>query len=143
MDIESRQYIRHPVTIPIHVSSEQVHEEEQHQIRDISEGGLCFVCANNFNSGDKVQITISICHPEFNAQGIVRWCKKNGNDYLIGVVFIDCEETIYSLRMVEQVCHIEEYRQKLSKKTGKEISSETAAMEWIQKYASEFPNPLN
>ncbi len=143
MNIDSPQYIRHPVAIPIHVASEQEHEGDQHQVRDISEGGLCFVCANNFNSGDKVQITISICHPEFNAQGIVRWCEKSGNEFLIGVVFIDCEETFYSLRMVEQICHIESYRQEQIKQTGKEVSSEEAAMEWIQKFASEFPNPLN
>jgi len=143
MDIESRQYIRHPVAVPIHVASEQVHDDEKPQVRDISEGGLCFVCANDFNSGDKVQITISICHPEFNAEGIVRWCEKNGSSYLIGVVFVECEETAYSLRMVEQICHIESYRQEKIKQTGEEMSSEAAAMEWIQKYASEFPNSLN
>ncbi|OUR63832.1 hypothetical protein A9Q79_08740 [Methylophaga sp. 42_25_T18] len=143
MNLVSRQYIRHPVAIPIHVAAEQVHEDEHHQVKDISAGGLCFVCANHFQMGDKVQITISICHPEFNAEGIVRWCKKNGNNHLIGVVFVECEETAYSLRMVEQICHIENYRQEMIKQTGEEMSSEKAAMEWIQKFASEFPNSLN
>jgi len=88
MDINARQYIRHPIAIPIHVATEQVHEDEHHQVKDISEGGLCFVCAKNFSTGEKVHITISICHPEFNAEGIVRWCKKNGDNHLIGVVFV-------------------------------------------------------
>lgn len=89
MDIDSRQYIRHPMAIPIHVASESVQEYQHHQIKDVSEGGLCFSCANHFNMGDKVQITISICHPDFDAEGIVRWCKQNENDYLIGIVFLE------------------------------------------------------
>lgn len=141
MDINARQYIRHPIAIPIHVASEQV-QDEHPQIKDISEGGLCFVCAKNFSTGDKVHITISICHPEFNAEGIVRWCEKNDNDYLIGVVFLE-SEAAYSLRMVEQICHIESYRQEILKQTGEEMTTEKAAREWIQKYASEFPNSLN
>lgn len=142
MDIDSRQYIRHPMAIPIHVASESVQEYQHHQIKDVSEGGLCFSCANHFNMGDKVQITISICHPDFDAEGIVRWCKQNENDYLIGIVFLE-KDVFFAMRMVEQVCHIENYRQEMFKQTGIEMSTEDAAMEWIKKYASEFPNPMD
>jgi len=121
MDTISREYIRHPATIPISVTSEQVQEDKRHQVVDVSEGGLCFACADNFSAGDKVHITISVCRPEFNAEGIVCWCKKHANDYLIGVVFMERDVT-YALRMVEQICHIEEYRQEAFKQTGEKMS---------------------
>lgn len=142
MDIVSREYIRHPAAIPISVMSGLVPEDKQHQVVDVSEGGLCFACADNFDAGDKVHITISVCRPEFNAEGIVCWCEKNDGDYLIGVVFMERDVT-YALRMVEQICHIEDYRQEVFKQTGEKMSSEKAAMEWIGKYAKEFPNLEN
>ena len=43
------------------------------------------------------------------------------------------------LRMVEQICHIEHYRNELLQTEGREISSEVAAKEWIEKYAHTFP----
>jgi PilZ domain-containing protein len=140
METTSREYIRHPAAIPIGVTSEMMSADKQHQVVDVSEGGLCFACANDFNAGDKIHITISVCRPEFNADGIVCWCKQNDNDYLIGVVFMESDVT-YALRMVEQICHIENYRQESFEQTGVKMSSEKAAMEWIQKYAAEFPNP--
>ncbi|MDY6992513.1 MAG: hypothetical protein SVR94_07890 [Pseudomonadota bacterium] len=41
-------------------------------------------------------------------------------------------------RMLEQVCQIEKYRQSLEQQ-GRTISIEEAAMEWISRYAAEFP----
>ena len=42
--------------------------------------------------------------------------------------------------MVEQICHIEQYRREVLKKEGRRLSSEEAASEWIVKYASDFPD---
>jgi hypothetical protein len=39
--------------------------------------------------------------------------------------------------MVEQVCQIEHYRQEL-RRDGRELDSETAAREWIERFGSEF-----
>jgi len=142
MDTVSREYIRHPAAIPISVTSEQVPEDKQHHSVDVSEGGLCFACADNFDAGDKVHISISVCRPAFNAEGIVCWSEKSDSNYLIGVVFLESDVT-YALRMVEQICHIEDYRQEAFKQTGEKMSSEKAAMEWIGKYAEEFPNLEN
>ena len=41
--------------------------------------------------------------------------------------------------MIEQICHIENYRQLIKKEQGIELSSEQAAKQWIQKYAHTFP----
>jgi hypothetical protein len=41
--------------------------------------------------------------------------------------------------MVEQVCHIENYKKEIYRAEGRLLSSEQAAMEWIIRYASRFP----
>ena len=46
------------------------------------------------------------------------------------------------LKLVEQVCQIETYRNKL-KKQGRDLSIEEAAIEWINRYAAFFPDPDN
>jgi hypothetical protein len=45
--------------------------------------------------------------------------------------------------MVEQVCHIENYRKKILAETGTVLTSEQAAKEWIFHYAKEFPRLLS
>jgi hypothetical protein len=42
--------------------------------------------------------------------------------------------------MVEQVCHIENYRKVVYQAEGLLLRAEEAAMEWISKYASQYPD---
>jgi hypothetical protein len=48
-------------------------------------------------------------------------------------------ETAYGVRVVEQVCYIEHYRQGTLRTQGRALSSEQAAQEWIGGYAAGFP----
>ena len=57
----------------------------------------------------------------------------------LGIQFV-AHEDAYAARMVEQLCYIERYRREVSAKEGREIDSATAAMEWIAKYAANFPH---
>ena len=41
--------------------------------------------------------------------------------------------------MVEQVCYIESYKKVVYETEGRQLTTEEAAMEWIRKYASQFP----
>jgi hypothetical protein len=41
--------------------------------------------------------------------------------------------------MVEQVCHIKQYSKEILEKEGRKLSDEEAAVEWIEKYAKDFP----
>ncbi len=132
----SRQFIRHPTNIPIEFS---INDEEKHiQAKDIGDSGLCFSCNHSINIGKHIHITIPICEPEFDAEGVVRWCKQDGAIFLIGVAFQQ-KSMKFAVRMVEQVCHIEHYRSQMKIDKGIELSSEQAAMQWISKYAHEFP----
>jgi Tfp pilus assembly protein PilZ len=139
MSIEARQFIRHPVDIPIHVTADSLEDDEQ--VTNVSIGGLCIACSHPFQMGEKVNICISLSQPDFNACGIVTWCRPNRGSYLVGISFEE-EDVAFAVRMVEQICHIEDYRLKKQKEEGIELSPEQAAVEWISKYASDFP-PIN
>lgn len=44
--------------------------------------------------------------------------------------------------MVEQVCYIENYRQEVLRKEGRQLDGEAAAREWIDRFAASFPSGL-
>jgi hypothetical protein len=43
------------------------------------------------------------------------------------------------MRMCEQVCHIENYRNEVKAAEGRELTPEQAAVEWVSKFAARFP----
>jgi hypothetical protein len=58
--------------------------------------------------------------------------------YELGVTFLDAEDA-FRARMVEQLCHIEDYRRSVMRTQGRELSLDEAATEWIEKFAEDFP----
>jgi Tfp pilus assembly protein PilZ len=137
----ARQYIRHPAHIPIQIiRSDHFSTSFRHVVtHNISHGGLACESEKSFLPGDMVEIIIPVTNPPFSCIGHVIWCETlPSNAYLIGVGFDDFNEA-YSVRMIEQVCHIEEYRKEMSQKSGHEMAPEQAACEWIAKYAKDFP----
>ncbi|PHS70223.1 MAG: pilus assembly protein PilZ [Methylophaga sp.] len=136
MNDENRKYIRHPVDIPIVLTVAD--ELDTQYTKDICAGGLCFVCDHAVKAGQHIQIAISTYKFVFDAEGIVCWCRSDGQAYLIGMAFQD-KSVAYAVRMVEQICHIENYRQQILAKTGVELSNQQAAQQWIDKHAGSFP----
>jgi Tfp pilus assembly protein PilZ len=135
MVIEQRQFIRHPAEVPLQIFKNP--ETSSNQTGDISEGGLSFTSTQAYNVGETVQVRISICEPAFSASGVIRWCKEKDNTVMVGVSFVDKSEA-YTLRMVEQICHVESYRQHLLNTKGINLSSEQAAIEWVKHNAAKF-----
>ena len=68
------------------------------------------------------------------------WCRPTPQGYDVGVAF-DEAATLFAVRMVEQLCRIEEYRRRVAEEEGRQLSSEQAAEEWIRRYAASFPRP--
>ena len=137
-----RQYIRHPSSMPIEfaVSNKNRHEEHyREKLTDVSTGGLSFYSAHKISPGKIVHVKIDVKPPPFNADGIVIWCHRVDDGYRIGLRFND-DDVAYSLRMIEQICHIEHYRGEVLRNEGRHLSSEEAAVEWIDRYAASFPN---
>jgi len=138
-----RKFIRHPTNIPIEIIANAdrhlpaVHERQPG--RDVSLGGLAFPCRRALEPGSLVSVRIACVQPVFESVARVVWCRRESLDYTVGAEFVDaCDE--FRVRMVEQVCHIESYRQQISREEHRELSSDEAATEWISKFAAQFPS---
>lgn len=133
-----REYIRHPTDIPIEYNLSDHIDGRKKQLKNISAGGLCFRTDDAIEPGTALHIVIPVCEPVFEADAEVVWCHRVKNYYHVGVKFAD-KDTAFAVRMVEQVCHIEHYRRNVADKEGRHLTAEKAAMEWIGKYAKDFP----
>ena len=108
------------------------------QLRDIGMGGLSFRSDKPLNIDDVITIKVNIVQPVFETDCRVVWCQSNHGTFEIGVEFLN-KDDLFRARMVEQVCHIEHYKKRVENVEGRHISCEEAAMEWISKFAAEFP----
>lgn len=134
-----RDYIRHPSDIPIqyHVQETGIHIIEN--LNNISQGGLCFRSTAAIKNNTPVMISIPIINPGIQMSGIVVWCQPSEDAFEIGIKFLD-EESAFRIRLIEQICYIEHYRREVLLSEGRHLDSEQAAVEWIEKFASDFPS---
>jgi len=82
----------------------------------------------------RVRITISCCDPPATVVGQVVWCEPAGERYEVGVAFLNTADA-YRMRLIEQACHIQQYRLDQVVQEGRYLTLDEAAQEWIQKYA--------
>lgn len=134
-----RAYIRHPADVPIEFAQVSEHDKERTQAQDVSLGGLSFSSSKRLAVGTTVKIRIPIVEPPFEAEAKVIWCLARPDRYEAGIEFVN-EQDAYTARMVEQICHIEHYRLWVKEVEGRDLDGESAAAEWISKYAKDFPN---
>lgn len=133
-----RSYIRHPTSIPIQVCPNG-YDSAQVKVRNLSAGGLCFMTDTPLKVGEKVDFWVPFIKPDYKGVGVVVWRReRTAQGYEVGVRFTTDDE-YFRVRMVEQVCRIEDYRLRLALK-GKMLTSEDAAKEWIAHYAAKFAN---
>lgn len=131
-----RTFIRHPTSIPIQVCAGG-DESARVRVRNLSAGGLCFITDKPVKVGTRVEFDIPITSPDYHGSGVIVWRREQGPDsYEVGVRFTSDDE-FFRTRMVEQVCQIEDYRQRLALK-GRNLTSEEAALEWIARYSANF-----
>jgi len=135
-----RSFIRHPTNVPIDFQREELVIEGNEYLKNVSIGGLAFNSKLKIDVGSVIRIKIPLVQPIFQALGRVTWCRPENGHFEIGLEFLD-EKDSFRARMVEQICHIEDYKQKVLKNEGRQLSGEEAASEWIQRYAVEFPSP--
>jgi hypothetical protein len=134
-----RQFIRHPIDVPVEIGIGTGDVPSGYHTHDISEGGLAFRSGCAVQPGVEVEICIGCVQPPFQAHARVAWCKPHPlSGYELGVSFLDAEDA-FRARMVEQLCHIEDYRRSVQRTEGREIDMDEAAAEWIEKFAAQFP----
>ena len=133
-----RQYIRHPSDIPISYELDEKISDQTEFLKNISEGGLRFQSKFYIDTNSVIIIHIPLRTPPFEEKGIVLWCCKNGDLYDVGVQFHDMSSE-FRVRMVEQICQIEHYKNEIFRIKGRKLTGKEAASEWIAKYAKDFP----
>ena len=110
----------------------------QQRLNNISLGGVACNSARSFRRGTSVELCIPLFGEQARYPGVVAWCCRQDEGFLVGIAFID-EDTLFRARMVEQVCQIQHYRQQLEQESGESMAIEHCAREWIAKHAAEFP----
>jgi hypothetical protein len=133
-----RQFMRHPANITIEVTAGAELDHAARCSRNVGLGGLAFQSDRPLAKGAVIELRIPIVRPAFETRARVVWCRESEAGYDLGVEFLDPNDA-FRARMVEQICHIEDYRAGVFRSEGRELTAEQAAMEWIGKYASNFP----
>jgi hypothetical protein len=133
-----RRFQRHQAEIPVEISTpEETWSKQVSSTHDISNGGLSFISETPLKIDQIIKLTIRITRPYFEETAKVIWCHANSSGHEIGVQFLN-NQAVYGIRMVEQVCHIEQYRKEMKDEFGRELSTQEAALEWISKYAADY-----
>jgi hypothetical protein len=108
-------------------------------LRNISAGGLAFIAKQHIPLNSLIEITIPVFQPETLMRGMVVWCRPSEEGgFEVGVRFEDADMH-FRMRMVQQVCYIEQYKKDLLEKEGRRLTGEEAAREWIERFAGDFP----
>ena len=136
-----REFIRHASDVPIEIQCAPDSGYAERCGKNIGFGGLAFLSDAAIAPETILALRIPCLRPVFEvATARVAWCKNEGGQYAVGVQFLDSKEA-FRVRMVEQVCHIENYRRDVEIQERRKLTIEEAAKEWIKRYASSFPNP--
>lgn len=135
-----RQFIRHPADIPIEVRTGDALAHGSRRMSNVSLGGLAFQSDTAFEPQAIVTVRIPFVQPVFETGARVVWCSARNGRYELGVQFLDPQDAFVG-KMVEQVCHIENYRKVVREVDGRQLTAEEAAAEWIAKFAAQFPDP--
>ena len=133
-----REFIRHPSHMPIRFDLQGDIHDRQEVLRNVSEGGLCFASGVAMEAGQSIRLTIPVLGQMFEVAGVVAWCRTTEAGHEVGVRFLSQQDR-FCVRMVEQLCYIEEYRAEVERVEGRRISSEQAASEWVERFAETFP----
>ena len=133
-----RRYIRHPSRMPIRFDLQGDTPQRHEYLRNVSEGGLCFSTHLVLDPGLTVRLNIPLFDQYYQVDAMVAWCRAAGDQYEVGVRFMTPQDR-FCVRMVEQLCYIEDYRQQVRSEEGRQLSSEEAAAEWIERFADQFP----
>lgn len=133
-----RKFLRHPSDMPVELVLRRQACIPRQRLNNISLGGVACNSLRGFRRGTSVELRIPLLGDQARYPGVVAWCRRQANDYLVGIAFID-EDTLFRARMVEQVCQIQHYRQQLEQESGQSMTIEQCAQDWIAKHAAEFP----
>lgn len=133
-----REYIRHPADIPIEFQQDTQALHQNETLTNISQSGLAFHSHSELAVGTVLLLRITLYQPPYQARARVAWCRPTEVGFDVGAELLDPND-IFRSRMIEQLCHIEHYKQMVLRTQGRQLSGQQAALEWISKFAEQFP----
>jgi hypothetical protein len=133
-----RKFLRHPSDMPVELVLRRQAPIPRQRLNNISLGGVACNSPRGFRRGTSVELRIPLLGDQAHYPGVVAWCRRLEDDYLVGIAFID-EDTLFRARMVEQICQIQHSRQQLEHESGQPMAIEQCAQDWIAKHAAQFP----
>ena len=142
--LEKRQFLRHPINVPILIQRSLRREASSSESINVSPGGLSFMTPQKLVRGDKLTITIPVKDKRFRIKGRVVYSVREEKRrlYKTGVFFSD-HTSAFEAKLAEETLEVINYQKKISKTLGYAVSEEDAAREWIKKYARFFPKRLS
>ena len=138
--------IKHPDDIPLNyrVMDQPVLKVEQAGREEVMASGMVFTTQHSVPTHTAIEIDITVRDECLTLCGVVKNCVQinevNADQaalYEVAVCFREGHDS-HTMRMVEQVCHIEHYHQAWLSK-GRNLTADEAAKEWIGRFAPVFP----
>src|SRR3989338_7886427 len=121
--IDKRRFYRHPISVPIALSSSDKKNEGRSHSLDVSLGGLSFVWPHRLSRGALVDVNITVKEKLFEIKSKVAYAKQDGEtgQFRTGVCFTDYPSA-FMARLAEEMLEIMEYRKNLPFSEIKKIS---------------------
>jgi len=144
---ERRSAVRHAIELPIRyrVLSEQAQASgnrfpvRNHKTKNISDTGLLFLSTEYFEVGTLLELSLPVKESILMVEGRVIHADRDSESGLFrtGINFHK-SDSVFKVKMAEQVYQIDRYRKLLSKQEGRVVSEEEAARRWIDQHSSDF-----
>lgn len=131
------QSITHPDSIPIDFKISDREKSSDHSLSDCR-FVLVFSSGKSVQTESPIDVFITVREKTYTFPGVVTDFVKTGMTNSITTMF-PRSDVEFKVRLVEQICHIENYRNILAEKEGRILSGHEAAAEWIALYAKFFP----
>lgn len=131
-------FIKHPERFPLQFKRLRFWERSKVDMSNPANIGLTFFAEQAQKLGSLLEMTIPTRKEVHTFIGKVVAIKENDEGYDIGIWLVNADDAP-TLRIVEQICHIELYLNDKKYREGPFLSPEKITEEWIGKFASHFP----
>ncbi|MCP5416307.1 MAG: PilZ domain-containing protein [Chromatiaceae bacterium] len=121
--MRTRQFVRQTTNIPFKFKLKSMIGEHEHQLKNISQGGLCFRGCGWIEPGTELCLCIPFAKDPCHLNGKIAWCHiADQSQYEIGIQF---EESL-EIPALQQIDQIELYKRLLDQGCGERVTSEDA-----------------
>ncbi|MBI4358323.1 MAG: PilZ domain-containing protein [Candidatus Omnitrophica bacterium] len=145
---ERRSTIRHAIELPVRyrvlVESKQKDKAtfqsvHPHKTKNISDNGLLFLSSEYFKLGTLLQLTLPVRDKVFTIEGrVVHSSQDRESSFFRTGIYFANPDSVFKVKMAEQLHQIDEYRKSLSRDEGRVITEEEAAHRWIDEHSRNF-----